>query len=246
MSVLSEGAAGSAPARVERWGVRRAPAGQRRRRRSYKSAADRRQQILACALSAFADRGFHATSIADVCERATIGRATLYQYFPDKRALLVALAEAIAARMVAAIDARPPLRIPAGYRPSQEETLEFIRARFASVMEVVFDSADTTRLILKAGRGADGIVDEVLRKIDQAVLGRLEQELEHAKRAGVIRPIDVTFVARFFLGGFEKIVLSYVEENRPIDIQAIAREAALLEVFGIFPRTESPPLEGDA
>lgn len=244
MSVLN-GEAAQGPAQLRRGGRRLAP-GPRRRRRSYKSAADRRRQILDCALGAFAERGFHATSIADVCERASIGRATLYQYFADKRALLVALAEDIAARVVAAIDARPALNIPPGFRPSEEQALAFIRARFASVMEVVFESADTTRLILKAGRGADGVVDEVLREIDHAVLGRLEQELEHAKQAGVIRPIDVKFVARFFLGGFEKSVLSYVEENRPIDIQAIAREAAMLEVFGIFPRNQPALPEGDA
>src|SRR6266545_68043 len=69
------------------------------RRRTYKPKDERRTQILECALAAFSERGYHATSIAHVCARARIGRATLYQYFADKRALLVALAERIAERV---------------------------------------------------------------------------------------------------------------------------------------------------
>jgi hypothetical protein len=68
------------------------------------------------------------------------------------------------------------------------------------------------------------------------VLETIEQELRAAKDAGVIRDLDEHFVARFFLGGFEKIVLSYIDEDRPLDVQQIAREAALLEVCGIYPR----------
>jgi len=205
-------------------------------KRTYKAAPDRRRQILECALSAFAERGYHATSIADVCGRAGIGRATLYQYFEDKRALLVALAEDIAARVVEACENRPPLELPPGFRPSEEQAVRFIEGRFAHVLSVVLENADTARLVLRAGRGADGVVDEMLRRVDRAVLERFEAELTLAKQAGVIRPVDVTFVARFFLGGVEKIVLSYLEENRRWDVQRIAREAALLEVFGIFPR----------
>jgi AcrR family transcriptional regulator len=211
-----------------------------RRKRSYKSAADRRRQILDCALSAFAERGYHETSIADICDRAAIGRATLYQYFADKRDLLVALADEIATRVTRSLDEREPLRIPPGFRPTEAQTLRFIEERFAGVLEVIFEDADTTRLVLRAGRGADGVVDEVLQKLDRAVLGRLEAELDHAKEAGVIRPVDSAFVARFFLGGIEKIVLSYVEDGRPLDVRAVAKEAALLEVFGIHTRTDTP------
>jgi hypothetical protein len=68
------------------------------------------------------------------------------------------------------------------------------------------------------------------------VLETVVDELAAAKRAGVIRDLDERFVARFILGGVEKTVLTYLDEDRPIDLEAIAREAALLEVCGIFPR----------
>jgi TetR/AcrR family transcriptional regulator, fatty acid metabolism regulator protein len=203
-------------------------------KRTYKPADQRRQQILDCALQAFAARGYHDTSIADVCSRAGIGRATLYQYFTDKHDLLAALADRIATRVTAAFRQRPELSIPFGFKPTEEQAIAFIQERFVPVLRVVFEDAATARLVLRAGRGAGGVVDDILGRIDAAVLETIETELRQAKAAGVVRPLDERFVARFFVGGMEKILMMYLDEDRPIDVEAIAREAALLEVCGIF------------
>jgi AcrR family transcriptional regulator len=209
--------------------------------RTYRPAPERREQILDCALACFADRGYHATSIADVCARARIARGTLYQYFADKRDLLVALADRITERVLAVVAQRSALALPAGLRPSHEQLVAFIEHRFASVLRVVFADAATARLVLRAGRGADGVVDQTLRRVDEALLGRMEAELRAASEAGAIRPLDERFVARFVLGGVEKIILTYLDEDRPLDLDAIAHEAALLEVFGIAPANPKEP-----
>jgi AcrR family transcriptional regulator len=209
-----------------------------RSRRTYKPADERRQQILDCALQAFSERGYHAASIADVCSLAGIGRATLYQYFTDKRDLLAALAERIASRVTAAFHAREPFKIPPGYEPTEKDAVAFVEARFAEILKIVFEDAPTARLVLRAGRGADGVVDDILRRVDAAVLEIIEAELRAAKLAGVVRDLDERFVARFCVGGFEKIVMMYLDEDRPLDVARIAREGALLEVCGVFPRAE--------
>jgi TetR/AcrR family transcriptional regulator, fatty acid metabolism regulator protein len=208
-------------------------------RRTYKPADERKQQILDCALGAFAGKGYHDTSIADVCSRAGIGRATLYQYFTDKRDLLVALAERIEAKVTRSIEQREPLHFPPGFKPTQEQAIAFVEARIAEILRVVFEDAATARLIVRAGRGADSAVDAVLRRIDETVLATMEDELRRAKQAGVIRAVDERFVARFLLGGMEKILMTYLDEERPIDVEAIAHEAALLEVCGIFRRNDT-------
>jgi len=50
-----------------------------------------RRRVLSAAESLFARRGYEATGMADIAERAGIGVGTLYHHFPDKRALLLAL-----------------------------------------------------------------------------------------------------------------------------------------------------------
>src|SRR5580693_8317573 len=97
-------------------------------RRTYKPADERREQILDCALQVFASKGYHGASIADVCTRAGIGRATLYQYFDDKRDVLVALADRITRRVTDAVAARAPLVIPEGFVLTEEVAVRVVTA----------------------------------------------------------------------------------------------------------------------
>jgi hypothetical protein len=129
------------------------------------------------------------------------------------------------------------MRIPPGAQVSEALAVRFVEARFVEILSVVFEDERTTRLILRAGRGAgDGVVDQIFDRIEHAVLGLVEADLLEAQRAGVVRALDVRFVARFFLGGLEKVVLSYVDDDLPLDVAAVAREAALLEMCGILAR----------
>jgi AcrR family transcriptional regulator len=217
-----------------------AAAAAQKAKRTYKPADERREQILDCALEVFASKGYHGASIADVCTRARIGRATLYQYFDDKRDVLAALADRIARRVTDAVATRKPVVLPPGAIVTEVQSVRFVEHRFLDILQVVFDDARTVRLVLRAGRGADGVVDQILDQIDRAVLGLVEADLAAAVTAGVVRPCDVRFVARFFLGGLEKICLGYLDDDRPIDLRAIAREGALLEMCGIYARRPDP------
>src|SRR3954447_10887190 len=57
------------------------------------SAADRREGILDAARFAFAERGYHETSLDSVAERAGVSKALLYEHVSSKRELYVAMLE---------------------------------------------------------------------------------------------------------------------------------------------------------
>lgn len=65
---------------------------------------ERRAHILAAARRCFVARGFHAASTADISSEAAISVANLYQYFPSKDALILAMAEQDLAADLALID----------------------------------------------------------------------------------------------------------------------------------------------
>ena len=52
-----------------------------------------RKAILDVAYESLSERGYHGTTLQDICERAGIGVSSLYSYFPSKIHLLYALAE---------------------------------------------------------------------------------------------------------------------------------------------------------
>ena len=47
-----------------------------------------REQIIAAAMSLFAERGYHATTIADIAAAADVAPRTFFSYFPSKEAVV--------------------------------------------------------------------------------------------------------------------------------------------------------------
>jgi AcrR family transcriptional regulator len=57
-------------------------------------APDRRSEILEAAARLFAERGFHATSMRDLCAALGMSPGNLYHWFPSKQAIVAAFIEA--------------------------------------------------------------------------------------------------------------------------------------------------------
>src|SRR5512144_1048772 len=55
---------------------------------------ERRRQLLDAALEVFVSQGYHAAAMDDIAERAGVSKPVLYQHFPGKLALYLALLDA--------------------------------------------------------------------------------------------------------------------------------------------------------
>ena len=199
----------------------------------------RRDQILDCALAVFAHKGFHETSIADICTRARIARGTLYQYFTDKRAVLAALIERIVGRMIEAVQHWPRFEVPPDGEWTAEHNVAFVEGRCLQLMAVVFADADTASLILRMARGT-GFARDALARIDAQVVTVIAADVRAAVELGVVQEFDPQLVAEFIVGGIEKIVIQALDEGRPIEVARIARELAVLVSSGLLPADARP------
>jgi AcrR family transcriptional regulator len=207
--------------------------------RGYLPSNQRRDQILDCALAVFAHKGFHDTSIADICARARIGRGTLYEYFPDKRGVLAALIDRIVRRVLDAIEHWPSLELSPDAESAEPHYVAFVEARCRQIMDAVFADANTASLILRMARGT-GFVGEALARIDQQVVGVIAADVRAHTALGVVRPVDPQLVAEFIVGGIEKIVVQALDAGRAIDVVRIARELAVLASHGLLPADGRP------
>jgi AcrR family transcriptional regulator len=204
-------------------------------KRTYMRADDRRAQILDCARSVFATRGYHATNIADICEAAGIGRGTLYQYFENKRQVFFAVVEEIADQVRAVVDARPRLsRLEGAEAAPPRLIVAYCERRLRDLLDAVLADEARLRVVLREARGLDGGIDAVIRRIDGAVLDALVGDLESARALGVIECDDVRLAALFILGGVERMVLAALESEERLDLDAIVRVATRLQLDGLL------------
>ena len=69
------------------------PASEPARRTSRLPRGARRVQLLRAAQDVFVAQGFHAAAMDDIADRAGVSKPGLYQHFPGKRELYLALLE---------------------------------------------------------------------------------------------------------------------------------------------------------
>lgn len=85
-----------------------------------------RERLVVAAVDLFTDKGYDATTVAEIAQRAGVTRSTFFRHFPDKRELLVAGQEALSRLLASGVaDADPgatPLEaVAAGLRRACEE-----------------------------------------------------------------------------------------------------------------------------
>jgi AcrR family transcriptional regulator len=176
--------------------------------------------------------------VAHICAAARIGRGTLYQYFDNKRDVMIALLQDVAARVERVLAARPPLgpivEQFAAARPPAKVIAAFTGRRMREVLDAIFIDEATLRLILRDARGLDGAFEKVLSRIDAVLLEAITRDLALAQKAGIMRPGHTKHVARYLLGGMEKMILSALADDAPLDVDALVRLVVELELYGLL------------
>jgi AcrR family transcriptional regulator len=141
-----------------------------------------RRRVLAAAESLFARRGYEASSMADVAEKAGVGVGTLYHHFPDKRALLLALIDDWGDREVAQMRSHSDVEGMLG---------EDARAAFGADLRKSYERLRRDGgffLVLLELAERDPDVRARCQRIDQIFDQRLSDSLALGQRRGVIRP----------------------------------------------------------
>jgi AcrR family transcriptional regulator len=109
------------------------------------------ERLLLAMLYCVAERGYNATTVADVVARAAVSRSTFYSQFADKEACFIATYEFAMNYALAQMSAAAESRLDEGWR-------ERVRAELGTYLEVLAeDPAIATTLhveVLAAGREA--------------------------------------------------------------------------------------------
>jgi len=158
------------------------------RKRVRMSALERREQLITVGRSVFAEKGYEATSVEEIAERAGVSKPVVYEHFGGKEGMYAVIVDREVARLVTKIT----LALDAGHpRAALEQAAE----AFLSYIE---EETDGFRILVRdAPLGSStGSLSSVIGDIAEEVQGLLGREF---KQRGYDRRI-APMMARALVG----------------------------------------------
>ena len=139
-------------------------------------AATRQRQLLDVAIGAFAESGFHDTSMNDIATAAGVTKPVLYQHFASKRALFSAALEDIGIRLRSEIERA----IVDASGPRDQ-----VRAGFTAYFSFLATDRASFRVLFSQANGVDGEFAAETARTEQMV-ARFVAELIEVEGLGML------------------------------------------------------------
>lgn len=132
------------------------------------SRSDRRAQLLAAAKGAFVVVGYHAAAMDDIADRAGVSKPVLYQHFPSKLELYLALLAESADEMVRLVE-----EALHGSDHNDERTHRAVEAYFTFVA----DNGQAYRLIFESDLRGQPQVEEIVDRATDACIAAITRTI---------------------------------------------------------------------
>ncbi len=196
----------------------------RRQRRIHR----RRGEILAAAARVLGEKGFANTTTREIAEAADVAEGTLYNYFPSKREILLAIANETEAPMETALMAAGPIQD---------------RAALVDLVDRALDIPPDQLAFMRTSWGEAWVDDHVLYDFVAIRLGRIHHLVADIIRArvkqGTFRTVEPDLAAQMIIGMFVAVIAPVVRGLRPpagaAERRTLAEAIAAMILDGLQP-----------
>jgi len=193
--------------------------GPSRQERKEETTRLRRQQILDAAMDVFSRKGFHLAPTAEIAREAGIAEGTIYNYFPSKRELFIAVIKnfVITVPLLELIDKLPQGDIAVTFG-------HIIQNRFKLV-----ESENVSRILSLM---AEVIRDPELKDLWttqflQPFLSKMERIHESLKTTGKFRSIEPSILVRSIGGMFLGFLILKIMEGDASPLKRLPQEKVI-------------------
>jgi AcrR family transcriptional regulator len=189
----------------------------------------RRAQLLGAALEVFVQQGFHAAAMDDIADRAGVSKPVLYQHFPSKLELYVALLDQRSADLIGAV--REALA-------STHDNKLRVEATIAAYFEFVDREGAPFRLVFESDLTNEPAVRE---RVDRVNVLCAEAIAEVIAEDTALPPEKATLLGTALAGMAQVTARYWLTGNGSIPREEAARLVAQLSWRGLgaFPMTGS-------
>jgi AcrR family transcriptional regulator len=201
-----------------------------------RAPSERPNEILMAALELFVEKGFAATRLDDVAERAGLSKAAIYLYFEDKFALFQGVVRLAIANNLGTAEG-----MLAGYSgpiaPLIPQLLNFLAGRITET-----PIGAVAKLVISESRAFPELGRFYLDEVFGRALTMLEGLIARGIADGEFRDVDPALTARslgsaMLFGALWKTVFEPIGAQ-PLDLQALARNHADVLLNGLLQRPE--------
>src|SRR5882757_2966189 len=213
-----------------------------KRPRQRRAPAERPGEIIDAALALFVEKGFAATRLDDVAERAGLSKAAIYLYFDDKIALFQGVIQRAIGSNLGMVEA-----MLAAHRGSVAELLPRILEFMASRIEET-PMASVAKLVIAESRAFPEIGRFYLEEVIGRGLPLLEGLIARGIAQGEFRRVDPGMTVRSIVGamllaGLWRTVFEPIGAEK-LDVTALARHHADLMLHAL--KAETTPEKAGA
>jgi AcrR family transcriptional regulator len=191
----------------------------------------RHDEIVDTSARLFAERGYHATGLTELCEANDLGKGALYHYIGSKEALLAAIHDRVMDEVIAGADRAAA----AGGSPSEQ--LAMLGSEY---LDVIDRYPDHVRVFLHEFPALTGERAERFHARRRSWERRVEAVLRAGVKSGEFRRVDPALTARAWLGMHNYTYL-WLKPGGRLTARAVAEPFAAIFLDGIIaggaPRT---------
>jgi AcrR family transcriptional regulator len=180
--------------------------------RAERKKQELRREIIDAAFDCFAERGYHATGIADIAARLGIGHGTFYRYFDNKRDIVDHVVDDLVGRITAALSAENA--------PDAVSTLDDYREQSARIGEslarIFSEDPRVPRLLLFDAPGIDNAMAERILDLFDVAAALTAAYLSHGVELGYLRAdLDVGSTATAINGMILASAIASLRKSGP-------------------------------
>jgi AcrR family transcriptional regulator len=196
-----------------------------RLKRKERITRDRRKQILKAALSVFSTRGYGESTMADVAQAAGVGVGTLYNYYKNKRALLISMVQKllISEGLINILD-----------KMAGQGSREFMDLLLEERLEFGFGNAQTILFLFFEIQRDTRLRKQYVQQVVAPLLSRIEDYIRFQVKSGAFRNVDEKVIARTMTGAIIGNMILYRLEQRDSPFSKSRLKEIAHELSGLF------------
>ncbi|WP_438943971.1 TetR/AcrR family transcriptional regulator [Nocardia blacklockiae] len=192
--------------------------------------AELRQEIIDTAFACFAEKGYHATGIADIAGQLGIGHGTFYRYFANKRDIIDHVIDDLAARIIDSLGT--------DNAPDAATTLEEYRAQVerigAALNHIFLEDRRVSQLLLFQATGIDSELTQRLYGLLDTADALTAGYLEHGVELGYLRAdLDTANTAKAVTGMMLAAVVHGLRDPDPGAAAALTEAIRRVLIDGV-------------